>query len=161
MPYIDTPEQHDFLSDIQARRGGAQIGYKTFSTFYADTDGNICDRGVFFYECEGRFWFEDFENEPTFLGFKLPIKRFEQKYEKFESSFSPADVTSIRKVVKASARRCARGESSIERLRTANPVLSFFRETVYEFRLADGKVLFFSLIDKTVPNMIIDSRKRN
>ena len=157
MPYIDTPVRHDFLSDLQARRG-APIGYRTFSTFYADTDGNVRDYGVFLYECEGRFWFEDFEHEPSFLGFRLRIRQSECKYEKFESSFSPLDVVSLRKVVKAKARRCALGEISIDSLRTANPVLSFFRETVYEFRLADGRALFFSLMDRTVPDMITKSQ---
>ena len=152
MPYVESQPERDFLSDLESRRG-APIGYRTFSTFYADTDGNICDFGVFLYECEGRFWFEDFEREPTFLGFKLRTRQ-DRKYEKFESSFSPLDVVSIRKVAKTSARRCACGELPIDRLRSPNPIMSFFRETVTEFRLADGKAMFFSLIDKTVPDMI-------
>ena len=46
------------------------------------------------------------------------------------------------------------GYMAFDKLKAANPVLSFFRETVTEFRLSDGRLLFFQLIDKTVQNMI-------
>ena len=100
MPQVESREELDFLRDLEQRRG-EPIGYRTFSTFYADSDGNVRDFGVFFYHCKDRFWYEDFEHEPTFLGIKLRPRKSEEKYEKFESSFSPLDVVSIRKVVKS------------------------------------------------------------
>jgi len=160
MPQVESREELDFLRDLEQRRG-EPIGYRTFSTFYADSDGNVRDFGVFFYHCKDRFWYEDFEHEPTFLGIKLRPRKSEEKYEKFESSFSPLDVVSIRKVVKSNARNCALGYMSFDKLKTANPVLSFFRETVTEFCLSDGRKLYFQLIDKTVPNMIEKYKTEN
>ncbi len=152
MPYAAT-EETDFLQELEARRG-APIGYRTFSTFYADSDGNLCDYGVFLYESGGRFWYQDFEHVPTFLGFRLPRRKDDIKYEMFESSFSPSDVVSFMKVTKASVRACVFGSKAFGKLKRANPILSFFRETVTEFRLSDGRRLYFQLIDKTVQNMI-------
>ena len=160
MPQVKSREELDFLQDLEKRRGNP-IGYRTFSTFYADSDGNVRDFGVFFYQCQDRFWYEDFDHEPTFLGIKLKPRRSDYKYEKFESSFSPLDVVSIRKVVKSKARNCALGYASFEKLKAANPVLSFFRETVTEFRLSDGRLLYFQLIDKTVRDLIEKSKNEN
>ena len=160
MPQVRSQEELEFLRDLETRRG-ASVGYRTFSTFYADSDGNVRDFGVFFYQCQDRFWYEDFDHEPTFLGIKLRPRRGDYKYEKFEASFSPLEVVSIRKVVKSKARNCALGYMSFEKLKEANPVLSFFRETVTEFRLSDGRQLFFQLLDKTVQNMIEKYKNEN
>ncbi len=153
MPHVASQEEMEFLKELEVRRG-TPIGYRTFSTFYADTDGNLCDFGVFLYESGGRFWYRDFEHEPSFLGFKLRKRKDDPKYVMFESSFSPLDVVSFRKVVKASVRACVFGTRAFEKLKKANPVLSFFREVVTEFRLSDGRALYFQLIDKTVQQII-------
>ena len=158
MPHVASQEEIDFLRQLEARRG-APVGYRTFSTFYADTDGNLCDYGVFLYQAADRFWYQDFEYEPSFFGFKIPRRKDDPKYEMFESSFSPLDVVSFRVVAKTDVRRCAIGSKSFEKLKVANPVLSFFYETVTEFRLQDGRALYFQLIDNTVPDMIMKIKK--
>ena len=152
MNHVQSQEEIEFLRNLELRRG-SPIGYRTYSTFYADTDGTIRDYGVMLYESGGRFWLQDFEREPTFLGFKIR-RRDDEQYEMFETSFSPLDVVSLRKVNKSTVRsRVFNGKSPTD-IPTANPVLSFFRETVTEFLFSDGSAMYFQLIDRTVPDMI-------
>ena len=159
MQHVQSREEEDFLQNLELRRG-SPIGYRTFATFYADTDRNLCDFGVFLYECAGRFWLQDFEYEPSFLGFKLPRRKDSPKYEMFETSFSPQEVVGFRKVTKASVRACVFGSKPFEKLRKANPILSFFSETVTEFRLSDGRALYFQLMDRTVQDMIEKTKNK-
>ena len=70
-------ESRAFIADLEQRRGGS-ITYRTFSTFYADSLGKVCDYGVFFYVVDNTFWFQDFEHVPSFLGFRLPVKNAEE-----------------------------------------------------------------------------------
>ena len=147
-----------FLNEIEQRRGG-KITFKTFSTFYADSDGNVRDYGVFLYMVNDTFWFQDFERENSFLGFKLS-RRKDEDYEMFESSFSPLEVVSSRTVMKKAARNCATGHKDFSKLRKANPVIGFLAETATEIRLQDGKTMYFQLMDKTVLN-IIDQMQNN
>lgn len=148
-------ETEAFLKDIEQRRGGS-ISYRTFSTFYADSNHKICDYGVFFYQVNDEFWFEDFEHEPSFLGFRIRIRRDEQKYEKFESGFKPQDVESVRTVTKKAARSYACGRIDYSRLKGAIVLRQLLSEVVTEIRLKDGRVMFFQFMDKTVINKIKD-----
>ena len=152
MPTDTDNDSEAFLNDIEQRRGG-KITFKTFSTFYADSEGNVRDYGVFIYMVNGTFWFQDFERDRNFLGFKLS-KRRDEEYVMFESSFSPLEVVSARIVLKKAARNCALGYRDFSKLREANPVIGFLAETATEIRLRDGKTLYFQLIDKTIPKMI-------
>ncbi|MBR5669183.1 MAG: hypothetical protein IKX15_06185, partial [Spirochaetales bacterium] len=70
MPDHNDNDSEAFLNEIEQRRGGS-ITFKTFSTFYADSDGNVRDYGVFLSLVNGVFWFQDFEHESSFLGFRL------------------------------------------------------------------------------------------
>ena len=150
-------ESRAFLEDLETRRSGS-ITYRTFSTFYADSLGKVCDYGVFLYMVDGVFWFQDFEHVPSFLGFRLPVKNKEE-YRMFESSFSPSDVLSIRKVRKKAARRCALGYSDFSKLRKLNTVTGILSESATEFTLKDGRRLYFQLIDRAVENLIRDNNK--
>lgn len=152
-------ETKAFLADIELRRGG-QITFKTFSTFYADNSGKLCQDGVFFYRVGGQFWFQDFEHVSTFLGFILTKKK-DPDYQMFESSFSPSDVVSIRKVWKKSVIRCALYGKDFFKLRTFNPVLGFLSESATEFTMKDGRLLYFQFMDKTVQEMIIRRMNKN
>ncbi len=150
-------ESRAFLADIEQRRGG-QITYKAFSTFYADNKGKVCRYGVFFYQVDGVFWFQDFEYVPNFLGFRLS-RRKDEEYVMFESSFSPSDVVSIRRVKKKAAINCALGFKDFSKLRKYNPLTGFMSETATEFGLRDGRLLYFQFMDKTVENMIRNEKK--
>ncbi len=142
-------ETQAFLDDIEKRRGGS-ITYRTFSTFYADSNHKVCDFGVFFYEVNGEFWFEDFEHQPSFLGFKLKTRKELSKYEKFESSFKPQDVEAIRTVTKKAARSYAIGNVDYSKLKNAIVLRQLLSEVVTEIRMKDGRVMFFQFMDKTV-----------
>ena len=152
-------ETRAFLAEIEQRRGG-QISFRTFSTFYADNSGKLCQYGVFFYMVNGMFWFQDFEHVPSFLGFQL-TKRKDGEYQMFESSFSPSDVVSIRKVWKKSVIKCVQNGKDFFRLRTFNPVLGILSESATEFTMKDGRLLYFQFMDKTVQNMIVGRMNKN
>ena len=159
MGQVMDEETKAFLADIEQRRGG-QITFKTFSTFYADNSGKLCQDGVFFYRVGGQFWFQDFEHVSTFLGFILTKKK-DPDYQMFESSFSPSDVVSIRKVWKKSVIRCALYGKDFFKLRRFNPVLGFLSESATEFTMKDGRLLYFQFMDKTVQEMIIRRMNKN
>ena len=159
MPNHNENDSEAFLNDIEQRRGGS-ITFKTFSTFYADSDGNVRDYGVFLYMVNGVFWFQDFEHESSFMGFKLSRRR-DEEYEMFESSFSPLEVVSFRTVMKKAARRCATGFKDFSKLRKSNPVLGFLSETVTEVKLQSGKTMYFQFMDKSVRNIVNQMQKDN
>ena len=158
MPTDADKEREAFLNEIEQRRGG-KITYRTFSTFYADSDGNMRDYGVFLYMVDGVFWFQDFERENTFLGFRLSRRR-DEDYVMFESSFSPLEVVSSRTVMKKAARNCATGHKDFSKLRKANPITGFLAETATEIKLQDGRTMYFQLMDKTVLKMIDQMKKQ-
>ena len=157
MPQVMDDETRAFLDGIEQRRGG-KITYRAFSTFYADNNGKVCRSGVFFYQVNGVFWFQDFEYVPSFLGFRLS-RRKDGDYVMFESSFSPSDVVSIRKVRKKAAIDCAMGYKDFAKLRTYKPVLDFMSESATEFALKDGRILYFQFIYRDVENMIRNVNK--
>ena len=66
--------------------------------------------GVFFYRCEGRFHFEDFERSPSLLGISLKPKRSKTPFVKFEGSFAASDVVLTRPVPKSAARQVIDGK---------------------------------------------------
>ena len=146
-------DSESFLAEIEARHGG-QISFKTFSTFYADNDGNVRDYGVFFYMIDGTFWYQDFEHERSFLGFRLNKPKDEPEYKMFESSFNPSDVQDIRIVRKNRARSCAMGFRDFGKLSKAGFLTRLFCETATEFKLTDGRVLYFQFMDRTAGKMI-------
>ena len=152
MPTNADNDSEAFLNEIEQRRGG-KITFRTFSTFYADSEGNVRDYGVFLYMVDGVFWFRDFERDNSFLGFRLSRRR-DEEYEMFEGSFSPLEVVSSRTVMKKAARNCATGRKDFSKLRKANPVIGFLAETVTEIRLQNGRTMYFQLMDKTVLKMI-------
>ena len=159
MPADIDNDSEAFLNDIEQRRGGS-ISFKTFSTFYADSDGNVRDYGVFLYMVNGTFWFQDFERENTFLGFKLSRRR-DEEYEMFESSFSPLEVVSFRTVLKKAARKCATGFKDFAKLKKANPVIGLLAETVTEVKLENGRTLYFQLMDKSVQDIVNQMQNDN
>lgn len=151
MPIAETNDSN-LIKEIETKRG-AKVGYRTVSTFYADSQGNICDLGVFLYECQDSLWYEDFEPEASIFGFKIQTKA-KSKYVKFEGSFRMEDVVSVRRVLKRAARRCACGERSFAGLRAAGVVSGFLCAVVTEFVLRDGRRLYFELLDNSVIDII-------
>ena len=157
MPTDADKEREAFLNEIEQRRGG-KLTYRTFSTFYADSDGNLRDFGIL-YMVNGIFWFQDFERDNSFLGFRF--NRFKtEAFIPFESSFSPLEVVSSRTVLKKAVRSCAMGQKDFSKLRKANPITGFLAETVTEIRLQSGRTMYFQFADKTVLKMIDQMKKQ-
>ena len=157
MSTVTDADAKAFLSEIEIRRGGT-IGYKTFSTFYADNRGTVRDYGVFFYDVNNHFWFEDFEHETNFFGFRIKPGKNTPKYEKYESDFDPGDVETVRTVRKKAAKKFVSGYIKAEKVRTANLLGRLFSEVVTEIKMKDGKIMYFQFIDKTVEKMIEKSK---
>ncbi len=154
MSKVKDGDSEAFLRELEELRG-APIGFRTFSTFYADSYGNLREYGVFVYECAQRIWFEDFEHETNLFGFTLKPRKGAPKYVKFESSFSREDILEIREVTKSAVRRCVSGGMQFNMIKKANPVTRLLAETVTELRLKDGCTLYFQFIDRNMVKRIV------
>lgn len=159
MSQVQDGDGMEFIRGLEEKRG-CPVGWRTYSTFYADSNGTVREYGVFLYEAGGRLWYEDFEHEPQILGFKLPKGRNAAPYVKFESSFAPQDVADMRFVKKNGAKSVAMGLKPHDRTRTAGPLARFFSQCVTEVRLKDGTVLYFELVDGTLGRMVDEARGR-
>lgn len=142
-----------YLKGLEEKRGGI-IEWKTFSTFYANSNGIIRDHGVFLYEINNHFWYEDFEHTAHIFGFPLKKPKNAEPYVKYEDSFTPEDVKSIRTVKKNAAIAFCNGHKKYEKLKDANWFDKIFRQCVTEFALNNNTMLFFELMDKTLSNKI-------
>ncbi len=149
---MDT-DAENFIRDLEEKRGG-KVTWRTFSTFYANSKGLVRDHGVFLYEVNERFWYEDFEPSAKILGIPIGKSKHAKPYVKYEDSFGPEEVKSIRKVSKKAALAYCTGHKSYEKLRPANRFCRLFCQCVTEFALKDGTVLFFELMDNTLVNKI-------
>lgn len=153
MSTVQDGDGNEFIKGLEAKRG-CPVGWRTYSTFYADSNGVVRQYGVFLYEAGGHFWFEDFEHEPQILGFKLPKSKNAAPYVKFESGFDPNDVLETRTVKKNAAKSLAGGFKPRSKVKAAGILARCFSQCVTEVSLKDGTVLFFELADKTLQNMI-------
>lgn len=142
-----------YLKGLEEKRGGP-LEWKTFSTFYANNNGIIRDHGVFLYEVNNQYWYEDFEHTAQIFGIPLKKPKNAQPYVKFEAWFSPKSVTRIRTVKKKSAIAFCKGYKKYEKLKEANLFDKIFCQCVTEFALNDGTMLFFELMDKTLSDKI-------
>lgn len=142
-----------YLKGLEEKRG-APLTWKTFSTFYADSNGVLKDHGVFLYEANNQYWYEDFEHTANIFGIPLRKPKKAEPYVKFEASFSPESVTNIRIVKKKAAMAFCKGYKKHEKLKEANAFDKIFCQCVTEFVLNDGTMLFFELMDKTLSNKI-------
>ncbi len=142
-----------FLKGLEEKRGG-QLTWRTFCTFYADSTGVVREHGVFLYEVNNHFWYQDFEPTAQIFGIPLPKPKHAEPYVQFEADFAPQDVKSIRTVLKKPAIGFCKGKKKYEKLKPAGLFARLFCQCVTEFALKDGKVLFFELMDKTLNNKI-------
>jgi hypothetical protein len=142
-----------FLKGLEEKRRGA-LTWRTFSTFYANSNGVVREHGVFLYEVNKHFWYEDFEHMPQLFGIPLPKPKNAEPYVKFEADFGPEDVKSLRLVKKSGALSFCKGNKKYEKLKAAGALGRLFCSCVTEIALNNGTVLYFELIDKTLSNKI-------
>ena len=153
-----------FIETLEKKRG-CPIGWRTYSTFYANSNGIIREYGVFLYEAGNELWYEDFEREPTILGIKLAKSKNSPQYIKFEEGFAIGDVIRTRIVKKKDAQAVAKNFKKDQQVKTANAFVRMFFQCVTEVKLKDGTLLYFELPDKTLQQIIEDytntSKKRS
>ena len=87
---------------------------------------------------------EDFERNPSILGFQIPVKR-KEKYVKLERSFPVSDIADISRVTMRSAEKSLAQERDLAF--PAGKVTAILRRTVTKVRLSDGSVIFLELMD--------------
>lgn len=131
-----------FIAELESKRGG-HIDWKSVALFYADSDLNKKD-SVFLYKINDTFFYEDFEREFSFLGFKVkPPKDYD--YVKFEGCFNINDVVDTEVVLKKDAILfCCNKITSVKK---AGVLSKLFRHTVLKISLKNGKVLFMELLN--------------
>ena len=134
-----------FLEELESRHG-APVGWRTYATWYGNNHSVFREFGVFFYRCEGHFYFEDFERSPSLLGISLKPKKAKAPFVRFEGSFSASDVVMTRPVPKNMARQIIDGKRVSERIRDVNIVDRLFRQMVEMVVLTDGTIHFFELM---------------
>jgi hypothetical protein len=149
-----------YLKGLEEKRGG-KLAWRTFSTYYANNNGIVRDHGVFLYEINNHYWYEDFEHTAQIFGIPLRKSKNAEPYVKYESDFGPEDVKSIRTVTKKAATDYCKGYKKYEKLKPAGLFAKIFCQCVTEFALKDGTVLFFELMDKTLSNKINEAQALN
>ena len=136
-----------FIAELETRRQ-AKISWKTYATWYGNNRGISREFGVFLYRCEGTFFFEDFERNPSMFGISLKSKKKREPFVKYEGFFALEDVVSTYQVVKAHAQKVTDGLKTTEELPSINLIDRIFRQLVEMVTLKDGSVHFFELIDR-------------
>jgi hypothetical protein len=135
-----------FIENLEARFGGP-VGYRTFSTWFASNEGIIREFGVFIFEVNGIFHFEDFERKPSLLGFSLKPSKKQAPYVKFERSFDPKTIEKIEIITKSDAQAVARGAKDSEATSPANMFQKIFSQLVTKVVISGGPTYFFELIN--------------
>jgi hypothetical protein len=136
----------EFLKEIEDRRGG-KVGWRTYSTWFSDCL-NIREYGVFFYEVNGVFYYEDFERKPSILGFQLPSRKDAPKYEKLEGSFNSSDVKRIVRMSKSRAQSYLSHQDREKLIHEVNLFERIFKQLVTMVELSDGQRFFFEFLDE-------------
>ena len=136
-----------FIAELETRRQ-AKISWKTYATWYGNNRGISREFGVFLYRCEGTFFFEDFERNPSMFGISLKPKKQKTACLKYEGSFALEDVVSSRQIIKTQAQKVSEGIRTAEDLAKVNVFDRIFRQLVEMVTLKDGSVHFFELIDR-------------
>ena len=135
-----------FLSELEAKHGGS-IGFRTYSTWFACSDGTVREFGVFLYMVGNVFHFEDFERKPAIFGFPIKPRKNDKPFAKYERAFSAEDVESVTAVLKTKASDCADGHISPDQIPQVSPFDRLFRSLVHRVLLKDKTTYFFELID--------------
>ncbi|MFA5468874.1 MAG: hypothetical protein WC224_07470 [Sphaerochaetaceae bacterium] len=139
-------EAKKFIEELESRHGG-KVVYRTFSTWFASNQGVIREFGVFIYEINGTFYFEDFERKPSLFGFSLRPRKNRSPYIKMEGSFTADSVETVSRVIKSQANSCALGYRGQETIAPAGKFQQIFGSLVTRVVLKDGATYFFEVIN--------------
>ena len=139
-------EATQFLLDLQEKYGGP-IGFKTYSTWFASDGGIVRPYGVFLFFIGTTVYFEDFERQPSILGYPLKASKKDAPYVPYEQHFLAQQVASVSTVLKSRAHAYALGELSSQKLTPIGTWQRLLRSLVTRLQLQDGTNYFFELID--------------
>lgn len=136
-----------FLAQLEEKHGGP-VKWRTYATWYGNTDGTLREYGVFLYVIGSIFYFEDFERLPSILGYVLKPKKNTPPYVKYEGSFRGGDIKRTLVVTKGQATDCIRGSRNVEDIKGAGMFGKLFKQLVLLVETADGQAHFFELMDR-------------
>jgi hypothetical protein len=136
-----------FITALENRHG-CPVGWRTYATWYGNNHAIFREFGVFLYQCDNSFHFEDFERTPSILGFSLKPKRKQGTFIPYEGSFSPSEVVLTRPILKSTALRVIEGTYPTSRIRETHLFDRLFRQLVEMVVLTDGTIHFFELMDR-------------
>lgn len=136
----------EFLQSLEDKWQG-HITWKTFSTWFACTDGTIRDYGIFMVKINNTFFFQDFERENAIFGMKLTTKKKKQKFVLMEGSFHKDEVTDVYQVTQVNARAIVEKGKSVDSVKKATKVDKLFKKIVTLVKLKNGTALFFEFLD--------------
>jgi hypothetical protein len=135
-----------FIENLENRFGGS-VAFRTYSTWFASDEGKVREFGVFIYEINGVFHFEDFERKPSLFGFAIKPKKNTPPYVKMEGSFTSDAIQRISVVSKSQAQACAQGVRSKDSIAPAGGIQKIFSPLVTMVEIKDGPTYFFELIN--------------
>lgn len=135
-----------FIENLENRFGG-KINYRTYSTWFGSDTGVVREFGVFIYEIDGVFHFEDFERKPSMFGFSIKPRKNQPAYVKMEGSFTAKEIQSISVVTKSNAMACVQGYRKQSSIEPAGTLQKIFSPLVTKVVLQNGLTYFFELIN--------------
>lgn len=138
----------EFIKGLEAKHDGNKVVWRTYATWFANSKGVFREYGVFLYRCGDSFYYEDFERQPSFLGFAMRPGKDAKPYEKYEGGFPISDVMESRQIPQKTAERIAVGEMKGDSVKEATMYNKVFSKLVEMVRLKDGDILFFELMDR-------------
>ncbi len=145
----------DFIRSLEEKYKGT-IGWKVFSIWYGDSNGNIRDYGVMLFQMDdGLFRFHDYKHIQKFLGIEIHPKN-EEPYVPFDGSFRAEDVTEIVTVTRKDA---ARSINKGIRPRRANILQRLFSETV-SMVCTPRTTFYFEFPDREFREMIFKTKDK-
>ncbi|MFA6844419.1 MAG: hypothetical protein WCR02_01705 [Sphaerochaetaceae bacterium] len=143
---MEEDAQH-FIQALETKRG-TPILWRTYSTWYGNTNKVVREYGVFVYRCKDTFYFEDFERNPSIFGIPLQKKKNTTPFVQYEGSFSVNEIEKTMQVSKKYALRMAQEGQNDSGLKAANALQKVFSPLVEMVQLKGGTVHFFELIDR-------------
>ncbi len=141
-----TEEANEFIAELEKRFSGT-IGYRTYSTWFASSDGTVRSFGVFVFQIGSLLHFEDFERKPSMFGIPLNPKKNKEPYRKYEGTIDVSEIHDMTQVSKKRAFECVLSEVDATKLPTATPFQRLFIQLVTRVVMNDGRVYFFELIN--------------
>ncbi len=136
-------ETEQFIRSLEEKLG-SEMSYRTFCTWYCDSDGNLRDRGVFLCRFSDSIYYEDFEPKSDLLGDLLLGRRTrKEKYVRMERTVEIAQIESITTIARSAAEADPTREHS-----EAGKLSKLFSRLVLQMKLKDGTLIYFEAMDR-------------